>query len=103
MGGLLEAVAYRNSLGSLGYSFYYYATQMHKQESIKLLAVDSVVPNPASIASGRYPFTAVLYAVTREGEPAESPVSRVLEWLQTPEGRRTVERGGYVPVEAEGP
>lgn len=56
--GLLEAVAeYENSSGALGYTVYYYLTNMEqdKLSTSKLLAVDGIAPTNESIASGEYP------------------------------------------------
>ncbi|WP_426450068.1 PstS family phosphate ABC transporter substrate-binding protein [Paenibacillus sp. S-38] len=98
MGGLIEAVAdYRNARNALGYSFYYYASEMNRSENVKFLAVDGVQPNRENIRSGAYPYTAVLYAVTRGDEPADSPAGRLLQWLQSDAGTQAIERGGFVP------
>ncbi|AFC33770.1 phosphate-binding protein [Paenibacillus mucilaginosus 3016] len=98
MGGLIEAVAdYRNARNALGYSFYYYASEMNRSENVKFLAVDGVQPSRDNIRSGAYPYTAVLYAVTRGDEPADSPAGRLLQWLQSEAGAQAVERGGFVP------
>ncbi|MFN0223880.1 MULTISPECIES: PstS family phosphate ABC transporter substrate-binding protein [Paenibacillus] len=103
MGGLIEAVAdYRNARNSLGYSFYYYASEMNRSENVKFLAVDGVEPSKDHIRSGAYPYTAVLYAVTREGEPADGPAGRMLQWLQSEAGTQAIERGGFVPGTADG-
>ena len=51
MGELVDAVAsYRNSADAIGYSVYYYVTEMYVQQGIKLLAVDGVAPSNQSIA-----------------------------------------------------
>lgn len=101
MGGLIDAVAdYRNSAQAFGYSFYYYASRMHKREDVRFLAINGVEPSQDRIRDGTYPYTAVLYAVTREGEPRDSPAGRLVEWLKTEAGRKAVEDGGYVPVQA---
>lgn len=45
MGELVDAVAsYRNTADAIGYSVYYYVTEMYVQQGIKLLAVDGVAP-----------------------------------------------------------
>lgn len=98
MGGLIDAVAdYANSSRSLGYSFLYYATQMHKREEVKLLTINGVEPNQENIRSGAYPYTAVLYAVTRGEEPPGSSTEQLLSWILSEEGTRAIEEGGFVP------
>ncbi|MDF2962541.1 MAG: phosphate-binding protein [Paenibacillus sp.] len=99
MGGLIDAVAdYKNGVHSIGYSFYYFANDMHKRESVKFLSVEGVESNKENIRSGTYPYTALLYAVTREGEPADGPAGKLLQWLKSEQGSRAIERGGFIPV-----
>jgi phosphate transport system substrate-binding protein len=99
MGGLIDTVAaYSNAKNALGYSFYYFASEMHKRESVKFVAVNGVAASKETIRAGTYPYTAVLYAVTREDEPQDSPASRMLEWLQSEAGGHAIERGGFIPI-----
>ncbi|WP_134685098.1 PstS family phosphate ABC transporter substrate-binding protein [Brevibacillus migulae] len=102
MGGLIDAVAeYQNAENAIGYSFFYYANEMHQREEVKFLAIDGFEPSKDSIISDTYPFTAVLYAVTRKGEPVDSPANRLLAWIQSEEGAKAIEEGGYIPIEAK--
>lgn len=99
MGGLIEAVAdYQNSKSAIGYSFYYFANEMHQNENVKFLAINGVEPNKDNIRNDRYPYTAILYAVTREGEPAESPANQLLNWILSDEGSKAIIEGGFIPV-----
>jgi phosphate transport system substrate-binding protein len=102
MGGLIDAVAdYNNADNAIGYSFYYFANEMHKSEAVKFLAVEGVAPNKHTIRNNEYPFTATLYAVTREDEPDGSPTNQLLHWILSNEGNKVIEAGGYVPVNGE--
>lgn len=102
MGELIHSVAeYRNSRETIGYSFLYYAKEMNRNEKVKLLKVNGVEPNHEHIRDGTYPFTATLYAVTRDGEPENGSADRLLNWLAGKEGRKAIEDGGYVPLEQE--
>ncbi|WP_159887349.1 PstS family phosphate ABC transporter substrate-binding protein [Paenibacillus puerhi] len=99
MGGLIDAVAdYRNSKQAIGYSFYYFASEMYKRDNVKFVSIDGIQPSKANIRNGQYPFTTFVYAVTRDDEPADSPAGRLLEWLQSPEGDRAIADGGFVPL-----
>lgn len=99
MGELIDRVAdYSNAKNALGYSVYYYATQMYQNRSVKLLDIDGVEPVPQTIKDGSYPFTVGYYAVMRKGEPDESSASRLLKWLLGEEGQKIVDRAGLVPV-----
>lgn len=99
MGGLMNAVAeYKNSRSSLGYSVYYYASEMNRKEEIKFLAVNGIECNSDAIRSGKYPLSGNLNAITREEEPESSAAAKMLRWILSPAGQRAVEKGGYVPV-----
>ncbi|KJD45008.1 PstS family phosphate ABC transporter substrate-binding protein [Paenibacillus terrae] len=99
MGGMINAVAdYNKDHNALGYSFYYFANVMHKRQEVKFLSIDGVVPNKEHIRSQQYPFTAQLFVVTREGEKSSPSVQRLLQWLQSEDGKRIIEQGGFIPV-----
>lgn len=99
MGQLIDRVAdYSNARNALGYSVYYYATQMYQNRDVKLLAVDNITPDPNSIKNGTYPFTVGYYAVLRKGEPETHSARRLLNWLLSSEGQEIVERAGLVSV-----
>ena len=102
MGELVDAIAsYRNTSNSIGYSVYYYIDNMYMQSGIKLLAIDGVMPDNASIASGEYPYRQPFYAVIRADAAADSPARQLYEWLKTAEGRALVDSAGYVAAVAE--
>ncbi|MEI8196341.1 MAG: substrate-binding domain-containing protein [Phycisphaerae bacterium] len=82
----------------LGYSVYYYEHFMALSAYTRTLAVDGVEPTAATIASGRYPLVAPVYAAYREGDPSDSPGMKLLAWLLSPEGQAIVRESGYVPV-----
>lgn len=99
MGGMIDAVAdFNKDHNALGYSFYYFANVMHNRQEVKFLSIDGVEPNKEHIRSRKYPFTAQLFVVTREGEKPRPSLPRLLEWLQSEEGTRAIERGGFVPL-----
>jgi phosphate transport system substrate-binding protein len=99
MGGLIDTVAdYKNAKNSIGYSFYYFANEMHKSENIKFLSIEEIECSKENIISEKYPFTAILYAVTREGEAADSSVSKMLAWILSKDGSKAIEEGGFVPI-----
>ena len=99
MGALVDEVAsYRNSADAIGYSVYYYVTEMYMQEGIKLLAIDGVAPTNGTIATGEYPYTQFNYAVIRADEPEGSPARQLFGFLATPEGKALMSAQGYVPV-----
>ena len=99
MGELVDEVAsYRNSASAIGYSVYYYVTEMYMREGVKLLAIDGVTPSNETIASGEYPYTQYNYAVIRADEPENSPARQLFDFLTTPEGKALMAAQGYVPA-----
>lgn len=95
MGGIIHATArYKNYDNAIGYSFLFFATEMVRDNEIKLLTVDGVAPNVSTIADGSYPFTGDFYAITL-GEP-EGNVRRLIEWVLSRQGQEVVKRTGYV-------
>ncbi|WP_419954456.1 PstS family phosphate ABC transporter substrate-binding protein [Neobacillus niacini] len=96
MGGIIEQVAdYRNYDNSIGFSFRFFATGMRDHANIKLLAIDGVEPTPENIASGKYPFTANLYAITLKNN-TKPGIEPFLEWMQGAQGQEIIEKIGYI-------
>lgn len=96
MGGIIEQVAdYRNYDNSIGFSFRFFATGMRDHANIKLLAIDGVEPTPENIASGKYPFTANLYAITLKNN-TKPTIGPFLEWMQGAQGQEIIEKIGYI-------
>lgn len=99
MGGIIEQVAdYRNFNNSIGFSFRFFATGMTPNPDIKLLAIDGIEPNPENIASGIYPFTANLYAISLKNNPKPT-ILPFLNWMQGPQGQELVEKIGYIRID----
>ncbi|MEH7747265.1 substrate-binding domain-containing protein [Neobacillus drentensis] len=99
MGGIIEQVAdYRNYDNSIGFSFRFFATGMKANTDIKLLAINGIEPTPENIASGKYPFTASLYAITVKDNKKMQTIQPFLKWMQGPQGQEIVEDIGYIKV-----
>lgn len=99
MGTLVDAVAvYTNEEDAIGYSYYYYVTDMWQNESVKLLAVDGVYPEKDTISSGAYPIQTAYYAVMRAEEPKDSNARRLLKWILSEQGQQIAEEAGYVKL-----
>ncbi len=99
MGQLIEAVAtYDKAPDAIGYSYYYFVTDMWGNPNVKLLKVDGVVPEPSTIASKAYPIVTAYYAVFRSDEATGSAVRRTVDYLLSSAGQALVEESGYVKV-----
>ena len=97
--GLLEAVAdYDNSENALGYTVYYYLTNMEtdKLSRSKILAVDGVEANNETIASGEYPYVNDFYVVIPADLPDDDPARIVYNWICSDQVKELGERENYV-------
>lgn len=97
--GLLEAVAdYENSKDALGYTVYYYLTNMEadKLTTSKLLSVDGIAPTNETIASGEYPYTNDFYVIIRKDAPEDSPERILYNWICSEQGKKLAESENYV-------
>lgn len=100
--GLLEAVAdYDNNEDALGYTVYYYLTNMEKEklDTCKILSVDGVAPSNETISDGSYPLTNDFYVVIRKSAEKDSPERILYNWICSEQGRELVEKENY-PVKA---
>lgn len=99
MGELVDAIAdYDNADTAIGYSYFYYVNTMYKRDTIKMLAVDGVVPSVDTIKSGEYPIFTNGFIVLRADEPEDSAARRWTEAVLSKRGSRIIEAAGYVPV-----
>lgn len=97
--GLLEVIAnYQGEDEALGYTVYYYLTNMEAStlETSKLLAVDGVMPSNPTIASGDYPLSNPFYAVIPANMPADSKTRLLYDWICSDQGRQIAENENYV-------
>ena len=97
--GLLEAVAdYDNSKDALGYTVYYYLTNMEddKLSTSKLLSIDGVAPTNETIASGEYPYVNDFYVVIRKDAAENSPERILYNWIISEQGKELARRENYV-------
>jgi phosphate transport system substrate-binding protein len=99
MGSLIDAVStYKNEPDAIGYSYFYFVTDMWGNEKIKLLAVDGVYPDKQTIKDSSYPIRTAYYAVIRSDEAKDSASRQIVAWLLSDEGQQLAEEAGYVKV-----
>ena len=99
MGFLIEAIAnYDNAANAIGYSVYYYTTNMKNDPSLRLLRVDGAAPNDDTIADGSYPLCNEFYAAIRSDAPEGSPARALFDWLRGASGEACLRSAGYVPA-----
>ncbi|MCL2434001.1 MAG: substrate-binding domain-containing protein, partial [Clostridia bacterium] len=99
MGMLVDAVAaYENGPASIGYTYYYYIKNLYKNEDIKVIEINGIVPSNETFISGVYPFSTNYYAVMRGDEPEDSPARILRDYLISPKGQDVIEMAGYCRV-----
>jgi phosphate transport system substrate-binding protein len=98
MGMIIEEVAgFRNHGNAIGFTFLFFATQMVKNNEIRLLAINGVLPTKETIRSGEYPFSDSFYAITT-GNKTEN-MKKLIEWILSEEGQYLIDGTGYVSIE----
>lgn len=98
MSGIVDFVAnYENGLDAIGYSYYYYANEMYKNDQLKYLGINGVVPNYQTIQDGSYPIRTAYYIVTRKGD-ANKNVAKLKDAMLSARGQRVASEAGYVPI-----
>ena len=97
MDEIIEALReYENGPAALGYSVYYYASEMMDTPELRFLAVEGVEPTNETIRSGEYPLVNDFYCVVN-AQSSENAV-RIRDWLLGEDGQAFVEECGYVPA-----
>jgi len=111
MFGLVYSVgSFDGSGGSLGYSYYYFVTQMYgdlaanpQLSKIKLMSVDGVAPTSESIRSGAYPLHTAYYIVINKAAAPDSPTRKLAAAMLGHDGQQAALNAGYVPVDTSIP
>ena len=99
MAGLISVVkSYDNSAGAIGYTPYYYATNMKMADGLKIIKVDDVIPDSDTIGKGEYPFCTAYYVVLPKKAAADAPARILYDWILSEEGQKLAEMEGYVPA-----
>lgn len=80
----------------LGYTVYFFEQFMAPNDSLKLLAVNGVLPEYQTLKSREYTYTTEVYAVVRDDLDRASKAYQLYQWLQTHTGQRVVIESGYI-------
>lgn len=90
---------YDNSANAIGYSVFYYVTEMYKNDNLKLIKVDGIEPSKESISNNSYPLLNESYVAIRYDEPNDSNARKLYNFIRSDKGKETIISAGYVPVE----
>jgi phosphate transport system substrate-binding protein len=99
MGDIINQVAvYRNFSNAIGYSFLFYATEMVKNNNIKLLSIDGIYPSAETIQNNSYPFSDNFYAIYRDAGAKNENIEPFVEWILSEQGQELIAKTGYIPI-----
>lgn len=87
---------YNNGKNAIGYSYYYYATQMYTNDKMKMLAIDGIDPTYDNIKTGLYGLQTQYYAVIRKNEGQNSETRKLLNAMKSERGQNVAKEAGYV-------
>ncbi len=90
--------AISRDVDGIGFSVYFFATEMLANDEIRLVRIQGVEPDSSTIRSGEYPLITEVYGVLRASTPPDDTARLLRDWLSTDQGRAVVEASGYVPV-----
>jgi ABC-type phosphate transport system substrate-binding protein len=90
--------AIRRDPAGIGYSYHYYERFMAVVPEVTTLAIDGILPERATIVSGRYPLATMVYLAHRADLPPGGAAARLRDWLRTPAGQAVIAESGYVPL-----
>ena len=98
MAGIIDYVSdYKNGLDAIGFSYYYYANTMYKNDNLKYLKINGVEPNYDTIQTSKYPILTAYYIVTRKGETNKN-VNKLKNAMLSKRGQMVASEAGYVPI-----
>ncbi len=66
--------------------------------TVKALSVDSILPTPSTVATGKYPIARPLYMFTNGSPKMGGHVFNFVTLCLTPEGREIISDLGFIPV-----
>jgi phosphate transport system substrate-binding protein len=89
---------YRNFSNSIGFSFLFFATEMVRNEEIKLLSINGIYPSIETIQNNKYPFLDNFYAIFIDNEDKNENIEILIEWILSDQGQELIKRTGYVPI-----
>lgn len=97
MADIVDVISdYNNGKTSIGYSYYYYATQMYSKDSMKLLSINGIEPSYENIKTGLYDIQTAYYAVIRKNEQEKSNARKLLDLMKSERGQNVAKEAGYV-------
>ncbi len=97
MDGIIQKIkSYDNSANAIGFSVFYYASEMFHQPNLKFIKVDGVMPSNDTIQSEKYTLVNEFYSITTKKSSDEA--KQIQNWLLSDEGQAFVETCGYVSV-----
>ncbi len=89
---------YDNTSGAISFVQFFYAQECYFSDRVKILKIDDVEPSSDTIKSSSYPFIFDLYALVSDALRSDSPEKVLYDFLTTEDGKKVIEKAGYVPA-----
>lgn len=97
MADIIDVISdYDNGKNAIGYSYYYYATTMYTNDTMKLLSVNGIKPTYENIQTGLYDIQTAYYSVIRKDEAENSNTRKLLNAMKSSRGQNVAKEAGYV-------
>ena len=80
----------------IGYTVYFFEQFMAPNDSLKLLAVNGILPEYNTLKNRDYSYTTEVYAAIRKNINRSSMAYQLYKWLISPQGQEVVEESGYI-------
>lgn len=83
----------------IGYTPFFYCTAMVRDLlKVKMLSIDGVAPDKASLKEHKYPFTSNIYAAIRKSEDHDGMAYKLFQFLFTRKGATMIDESGYIAI-----
>lgn len=83
---------------AIGYTIMTYLDDVYGEDSLRVFAINGVVPSPETIADGSYAYHTQGYLVIRTDEPENSPARRLYDWFGCPVSDELLRICGVTPL-----
>jgi phosphate transport system substrate-binding protein len=89
---------YDNTINSIGYCYYNYATKMYTSDKVKFLSIDGIKPDYMNTQNNTYPYVTSYYIVIDRLTAEDSIVRKLIKAMLSEVGQDVMREAGYVPA-----
>lgn len=89
---------YRYNTSAIGYCF---NSRINKNDDIKKIAINGIMPNEESIKKEEYPLLLNYYMVMKKDKEQSNEVKKIIDFINSNNGKKIIEEAGYCPNKIE--